>query len=268
MSLFKKYTEINYIDLLLKFNPSQIDSDYQTVIDTYKTPSREYIKKSARNLSCEEIELETLEYIITTCRECSLKQRYEACIVSLYKIYTEHHSSRDDIEKIKSELKQYLDDSGYIVIEDWAFLSDAVEGCSFSFFYLLEISIGANKIYKYGITHSHPRKRFSQIKSDIHSAYKNHYVQIIPLLLFYIEDLEKYEEEIKTTLLEFGVFNTNYAFKGATETFCESRKQVVLEEIIIPKGSRFNALVIYDKDDITNASDKNTIGFPYCSLAS
>lgn len=267
MSLFKKYTQIDYTQRIANFNPENMTQEYSKIIDGYKTPSREYIKKSARGLSASEVDLEILDYIICQCRECSEKQRYEAAIVALFKLHNEHHASKEEVDSSKAELLKYFSTEGALVIEDWSFLDSIILDYNPSFFYILKIIIGNNTIYKYGITRSTPRKRFSQIKVDISAAYKNQYVQITPILLLYIQELESFEENVKISLLEFNINYSNYAFKGSTETFCKRHKKMATEEIILPKAAKLKAIVLYDEDNIANANNENMIGFPYHNLS-
>ena len=46
MKVFKKFNTPNYSDLIMSFNPKNPSDEHKQIIEDYKTPSREYIKKT------------------------------------------------------------------------------------------------------------------------------------------------------------------------------------------------------------------------------
>ncbi|SMP86079.1 hypothetical protein SAMN06313540_10231 [Epsilonproteobacteria bacterium SCGC AD-308-E02] len=119
-----------------------------------------------------------------------------------------------------------------------------------NFFYIIEISIGANKILKYGKTNSLPRLRFAQIKNDIKENYRKFHISIKPLVLAYYNDIAEFEDMVKVSLSEHNIGSSNYKFAGSSETFSLKDKDKVLDILNISAGNLSNTdklEILYDE---------------------
>ena len=221
------------VDYKLKiqlFNPLEPQQEYANLIVAYMTPSRLFIKKSARNIGFNDVELDTLVYIIETCHQCTEQQKYEASIVALHKF----QQACNDValtNQMKQEIMDLFDYSKENHASDFAWADQHSDG-SQKIFYLLNIMIGANKLIKLGITSDRLRQRLAVLKSDIKSNYQQHYIHIEPLLIVDCTDNEQFENEIKIVAMEHGHKNTNYNFRGSTETFGIKCKDVLIQAAI------------------------------------
>lgn len=248
MNVFK-LLETDYVSKFIECNPIELKEEELALINNYKTPSREYLKRSARNISYKDIALDTLEYILSTCHQCSMQDKYEAALVTLHKIAMLPNISAKEIEDSKKELLAYIEITQPDVI-DLSYIDDATKGHEDNFFYLVEISIGVNKILKFGITNSNPRKRFSHLKSDIKGRYVNHAIVITPLVLLHAEDSVSFEENFHNKLIENNVIKTKYDFKGTTETFQTKHLQLALE-LLLPNIRKKEASILYQIEHVS-----------------
>ena len=240
--IFKKF-DPDYVDLLSKYNPTDLQPPYINTIQSYKVPNRSYLRPSARGVDLMNVSSDILEYIIFQCFTCSIKDKYEAILVVLHKVH-ESKASQKEVEAIKEKLMLTLKEPLPLRV-DYSFISDVVGKHEDNFFYLLKISIGANTILKYGITDDDPRKRIAKIKSDIKVKYANQKIHVELLLLLHCKDNKTFEEEIKLLLSEHDVNASGYHFKGASETIPIGFKDTVIRYIIEPTIKRFDAEVLH-----------------------
>jgi predicted nucleic-acid-binding Zn-ribbon protein len=230
MSIFDKLKDDTDI-LILKinnFNPEQMDAEYSELLQNYSTPNRSYITVSARGISADEVEVDTLQYIIKECFKCSEAEKYQATIIVIHKLF-QKHNDLDLVQEAKEELTLYLLSGTVSENEDMSFLDKHIGDYTDNFFYIIEISIGTNHILKYGITNSLPRKRFAKIKSSIKEKYTRQRISIKPLVLVYCPNVGKFEDIVKVSMSEQNIYQTNYQFAGATETFSIKDKTKMLD---------------------------------------
>ncbi len=251
MSIFDKLKDDTDI-LILKinnFNPEQMDVEYSELLQNYITPNRSYITISARGISADEVEVDTLQYIIKECFTCSEIQKYQAAIVVIHKLF-QRHNDLDLVQEAKDELSNYLSIGSTIDSVDMTFLDESIGDHTDNFFYIIEISIGANKILKYGKTNSLPRLRFAKIKNDIKENYRKFHISIKPLVLAYYNDIAEFEDMVKVSLSEHNIGSSNYKFAGASETFSLKDKDRVLDILNISAGNLSNTEkleILYDE---------------------
>ncbi len=263
MSIFDKLSRNkDYKFLIENFNSAKPNIEQQELIDKYHTPNRSYIKPSARGISYEDVSLDTLRYIIETCYECSTDEKYQAILVIIYETYLMYKSDKN-INIILAEAKEELIPFVLVPtkkkIVDLSFLNDATKDYDNNFFYVAQITIGANKILKYGFTNSKPRKRFSQIKSDIESKYNRQEIVIEPLLIIHCKDASKFEDEIKVILSENHIQATGYNFKGSSETFQIKNKDTIIDDIILPLACKNDGEVLYSLKGSSSGSHQSII---------
>lgn len=111
-SVFSEFIETDYISLLRTFNPIKISQEHQNLIKSYRTPQKKYLSPSQQSLNYNEVANATLQYLIERCWMCQKQEKYEACIVTLYKLY----ENRQDImliEKVKNKLTRYIKEAKY-----------------------------------------------------------------------------------------------------------------------------------------------------------
>jgi len=245
-NIFNKLDE-DYVKLLQDFNPAKPTSKENDIIKLYHTPSRNYITASARGISSDSVGSSTLGYIITECYKCSIEEKYKAILVFLNKLYTRTTDIKE-VEKVKKELVQYLDTKEPTSrAKSLSYIDDYTNGYEKNFFYLVEFTIGKNKLIKYGITNKQPRLRFAQIKSDIKSNYSNFKIDVEPLMIIHCENSERFEDEIKMLVSEYDLKQTNYSFKGSSETLNISTKTELVHSIIEPTITKYKAKLLYSK---------------------
>jgi hypothetical protein len=228
---------------ILGFNPVQTSQEHQELINAYTTPKRSYITASARGVDLDDVSIENLEYIVVGCFKCTSKQKYEAIIVSLWKLYNKYKCT-EKIESAKRELICHLEFTDNALVNDLTYIDTAIQGYERNFFYIIEITIGQNKILKYGITLNSPRTRFNQIRHDVKSHYGKQHIIITPLAIAYFEEVEVFEQRFKSSLLERDIGVTGYKFKGSSETFKIEHK-VRLVELLGLCVEGFNYEVLY-----------------------
>lgn len=244
------------VDYRLKiqlFNPVEPQQEYVEIIAAYVTPSRDFIKKSARKLGINDVELDTLAYIIEICHQCTEQQKYEASIVALYKC----QQTYNDVV-ITNEMKQQIMDS--FDYSDASNTSNFVWANQYSdgsqkIFYVLQIVIGKNKLVKIGITSDKLRQRLAALKGDINRNYIKNALYIEPLLIIDCADNEQFEKEVKTLILEYGCEPTNYNFRGSTETFSAKHKDIVMG-IAIDVAERSGDHIIFDVNDDSGSNQQ------------
>jgi len=238
--------EDEYIEKIKSFNPVSLSDEFQDLISNYKSPSRSYIKASARGVVENKIKVQTLQYIIENCYECSSLEKYQAIIIVLYKLFQQKNNVQI-VDDAKLELLKILQKPKEKQVNDLSYLDNLVESYKSNFVYVTEISIGSNKILKYGITDKLPRKRFTQIKIDIQQNYTNHCVVIKPQVIVYSKHNKEIEDDIKVLLAENNIIKTGYTFKGSTETIhCKYYKK--LYEILQDTLSNYpDNICLYNK---------------------
>ncbi len=250
MSIFNKLSETqNYSSLIKDFNPANLNPEQEKLIVKYTTPSRKYIKESARGVNCKDVSSGTLQYIIETCYECSFDEKYKAILIAIYKTYLMYKNDKNIdgiVTKAKEELMPFVLVPIKKKVVDLSFLNDITKDYDDNFFYVFFITIGVNKFFKYGITDNKPRKRIAQIKSDIVKKYSKQAIKIEPVLIIHCEDVSILEDEVKVTLSENNINATNYDFKGASETFRQKDKDVAIENIILPLAKKCHGEVLYN----------------------
>jgi hypothetical protein len=237
---------VDYKLKIQSFNPLEPQQEYVEIIAAYMTPSRDFIKKSARKLGIEDVSLDTLAYIIETCHECTEQQKYEASIVALYKFQRACNNV-----VLTNQMKQKIMDSfDYSEASntsnfDWA---DQHSDGTQKIFYVLQIVIGKNKLVKIGITSDTLRQRLAVLKSDINRNYIKNALYIEPLLIIDCADNALFEKEVKTLILEYGCEPTNYNFRGSTETFSAKHKDIVMG-IAIDLAERSSDSILFKTND-------------------
>lgn len=234
------------VDYKLKiklFNLTEPQQEYIEIIAAYRTPNRSYVKTSARDLSAEDVDLEVLVYIIEHCHQCNMQQKFEASIVALHKF---HEMKRDVAltDQLKQNLIDLFDYTERGSEPSYAWADEYSDG-SQKIFYLLSITIGRNRLIKLGITSDRLRQRLALLKSDIKSKYKQHYILIEPLLIVDCADNEEFESEVKILIMEHGCQNTNYNFRGSSETFSIKCKDGLLS-IAIDAAEKSGDHIIFD----------------------
>ena len=211
----------DYESFINDFYPWKLTEHQKALLDQYSTPNRNYIKSSARGIGYDEVTLEVLQYIIETCHQCSFEEKYLAILVVLRKAYLENKNDglvTIIIKEAKKELIPYVLIETKKKIMNLKFVDTLTQDYENNFFYLVEITIGVNKILKFGMTNSQPRKRFAQIKNDIASMYNRQSVTIKPLMIIHCDNAESFEDEIKIRFIEQDIKASGYNFKGSTET--------------------------------------------------
>ena len=221
MSIFNKFKTPDYSNKILEYDPFNPTPDYAMFLHNYKSPSKEYISNSARALDKDQVKLDTLEYLIERCYQCTEQERYQACIVTLYRFSLE--SAEDSIAEAKIELASIMQYKTTKRTFDISFLKAITQDFSNSFFYLLKIEIGVNTVFKYGITNNDIRARLAQIKTDVNEKTPiNNSAYIEPILLIHMSNIKLLEEEVKTSLQLNYITTSGYKFSGYTETFKQS----------------------------------------------
>jgi hypothetical protein len=244
MSIFSKFKQPDYELFIENFKPQLATKEELKLITTYRTPSLCYIKSSARNVSFNDVQIDTLHYIIVTCYMCTPEQKYQATMVVIYKLYLDQKDLAL-VQEAKDELIPFLNGVKPIE-EDFSFLNDITSKYNDKFFYLIQIQIGVNDILKYGITNRQPRVRFAQIKTDIKYKYGNQGISIKPLLIIHCDDNKVFEDEVQSLLSENNINTTGYSFKGSSETIPSKCRQIVTDEIIVPLVAKFSAKLLYE----------------------
>lgn len=240
---------IPLVDYKLKiqlFNLLEPQEEYIEVISAYRTPSRNYIRPSARNLSAKEVNFDLLVYIIQHCHQCNMQQKYEASIVALHKF---HEIKRNAAltDQLKHKLIDSFDNAEGASEPSYAWADEYSDG-SQKIFYLLSITIGNNELIKLGITTDRLRNRLAVLKSDIKSNYQKHYIHIKPLLIVDCVDNEALESEVKILMMEHGCQNTNYNFRGSSETFSIKCKDVLVATAIMLSEKNGNNILFNTND--------------------
>ncbi len=236
--------EVDYSEKIKGYNLQEPEAEYIDLINSYKSPNRAYIKASARGLSSKEISFYTLSYIIETCHQCSLKERYEAIIVILQKFYDENQVN-SIVDEFKEKLIDTLNSEPENTTSSFEWVDKYSDGNN-QIFYFLDITIGSNRIYKYGITSDKLRQRLASIKSNIKDNYNRQTLAIKPMLIIECADNKLFEDEIKILISEYNLKSSNYNFRGYTETLTSGSKDVILNDIIKPTILKFESKVLYD----------------------
>lgn len=234
----------NYQQKLENYDVAKPTDEYEDLISLYKTPNRSYVKKSARGINVSDVNFDTLEYICETCHQCSMAEKYEACVVLLHKFY-EQSKKIDRTTELKKDLLQLLNPDIVNNITNFSWLDNFSDG-SQKIFYLLRIKIGSNNLIKYGISSDRLRNRLASLKSDIQVNYKNQSLEIEPLLLVVCEDNEKFEQEVKMLIGENGLQTANYSFGGSSEVLNHKHKHTLLNGIVLPTVEKFKDAIVYD----------------------
>ena len=97
----------DYLQLVREYNPYSPIPEQHQLIQNYKTPSREYMYHSSKNLNIHDAQKRDLQHIIQKCFMCSIEERYQACIVWIYKMSTAHREFYL-INRAKDKLIQYI----------------------------------------------------------------------------------------------------------------------------------------------------------------
>jgi len=244
------------VDYKLKiqlFNPLEPQQEYIEIIAEYRTPNAGYITTSVRNLNSEDVQFKTLTYIIETCHQCTEQQKYEASIVAIDKF----HQMQHDVVLTNTLKQKIMDSFDYSEASnnsnfEWA---DQYSDGSQKIFYLLSITIGKNILIKLGITSDRLRQRLALLKSDIKSKYKQHYILIEPLLIVYCADNEEFEREVKILIMENGCQNTNYNFRGSSETFSIKCKDVLVAAAIMLSEKNANN-ILFNANDTSGSNQQ------------
>jgi hypothetical protein len=248
MNVFNKFKTPDYSKKIMEYNPFNPTPEHEELLQNYKTPSTEYISKSARALDKDQVKLDTLEYLIERCYQCTEDERHQACIVTLYRFSLE--ASVDLVNEAKTELADILQSKVTKRTFDTSFLKDVTQGYSKSFFYLLKIEIGVNTIFKYGITKNDIRARLAQIKSDVdNKTPRNNSAYIEPILLIHMDEVEELEEEVKAALQMNNIITSGYKFSGHTETFKNSDYDTAIE-LIKSSVKTFNHQILHTSTDL------------------
>ena len=245
----------NYADTLKSVDVYNLTPEEQSIIENYRTPSRSYISNSARDLNSKEVDLETLEYILTKCHQCKEQERYEASLVLLNKLVVAKQT-REQLESAKKELIENLSAETQKNVVDFSYIEECIKGYENSFFYLVELTIGKNTTLKYGITDK-PRARFAQIKSDVKTNYSKYGISVKPLMLLHCRDNKKFEEDVSILLVENDIYQTNYKFKGSSETF-SSKYLDTARALVKITAQQLAATILYPLDDESGIDDTDS----------
>lgn len=239
---------VDYRLKIQSFNLLEPQQEYVEIIAAYRTPNTGYISPSVRNLDTSDVQLKTLTYIIEECHQCTEKQKYEAAIIALHKFY----QVRNDVALIK-QLKQKImysfDYSDASNSSNFAWADMYSDGTK-KIFYLLYITIGSNKLIKFGITSNRLRNRLAVLKSDINSHY-NKALHIEPLLIVDCVDNEQFEKQVRTLILENGCKPTNYNFRGSSEVFSSKCKDALMG-IALDIAEKYGEHILFNA---SNSSD-------------
>lgn len=238
----------DYIRKLKSIDVYNFTADEQNIISEYRTPNRNYITSSARDISGEEVDLETLEYILSKCHKCKTQEKYEASLILLSKLVADN-VAKELIDAAKEELLEYISTEAKKSVTDLSFLDESIKGYENDFFYLIELTIGKNKILKYGITDNNPRARFAQVKSDIKFNYKSFALSVKPLILLHCTNNTEFESELKSLLIENDLYRTNYDFKGSSETVPTNDIEATISLIDVV-AQKLSATQLYRLDEI------------------
>lgn len=244
--------KVDYRLKIQSFNPLEPQQEYVEIIAAYRTPNRGYIKKSARNLSTDDAELDVLSYIIEECHQCSEQQKYEASIVAIYKF----HQIKNDVVLTNTLKLKIMDSFDYSEASntsnfEWA---DQYSNGTQKIFYLLYITIGSNKLIKIGITSNRLRERLTVLKSDIKSKYSNA-LRIEPLLIIGCADNEQFENEVKMLILEYGCEPTKYDFRGSSECFSSKCKDTLMA-IAIDVSVQYRDNILFDANASSGSNQR------------
>ncbi|MDP2077339.1 MAG: hypothetical protein Q8J85_04785 [Sulfuricurvum sp.] len=236
---------VDYKLKIQSFNPVEPQQEYVEIIAEYATPSRDFIKKSARKLGINDVELYTLAYIIETCHQCTEQQKYEASIVALYKC----QQTYNDVVLTNQFKQKIMDSFDYSEASntsnfDWA---DQYSDGSQKIFYVLQIVIGKNKLVKLGITNDRLRRRLTTLTSDIKRNYTNA-LHIEPLLIIACADNELFESEVKILAMEHGCVISDYDFRGSSEVFSSKCKDTVMS-IAIDAANKSSDSILFNAND-------------------
>lgn len=232
--------DVDYASEILKINVKEFSDKHKSIVDKYITPKRAYIKTSARGILAKEVSFDTLAYIYDNCHQCSQEERFRAMVVCLYNFYqkTKNLYKTQQLQKlfINTMKKQT---SNEICSFDWV----DEHSKNNNVFYVLELTIGANKFLKYGITSERLRNRLATLKSDIKSSYNKQSLNIKVLMILECDNNKTFEEEVKILISENNFKSTNYNFRGYTETLKYDLKFYDL----VSKASENNiSKVLYD----------------------
>ena len=232
--------ELDYSSEIAKIDIQEMNDMHQSIIQKYITPNRAYIKQSVRGLLAKDVSFETLTYIYETCHQCTENDRFRAMVVCLDKFYKETKSVFKT-EQLQKQLVGIMknDKQNRIDSYDW------VDKYSHNnnVFYLLEITIGVNKVFKYGITSNRLRQRIATLKNDIKARYNNKYLNINVLLILECEDNEVFENEIKILISENNLQRPNYDFKGSTELLKHNDR---IYGLIDTASKKYNVTNLFD----------------------
>lgn len=236
---------VDYRLRIQSFNPTEPQQEYVEIIAAYVTPSRDFIKKSARKLGINDVELDTLAYIIETCHQCTEQQKYEASIVALYKFY----QTCNDVVLTNQMKQKIMDAFDYSEASntsnfDWA---DQYSDGSQKIFYVLQIVIGKNKLVKIGITNDRLRRRLNNLTTDIKHNYINP-LYIEPLLIIACANNELFESEVKILAMEHGCVMSDYNFRGSSEVFSSKCKDRVMS-IAIDTANKSSDSILFNAND-------------------
>lgn len=250
LDIINRYVpENDYQNDLRKINIAEPDEQIRKIISSYKTPNKSYLSGSVRGLECTEVSFETLNYIIFECFKCNDKEKFEAMILAMYKLYNEceEHKKIKAVEMLREDFLSYWANP-VASQQDFKYL-DKYSQNNEQLFYLIEITIGNNKILKYGITDDKMRKRLSLLKANIKDRYKNQHISFYPLMLIECSDNIKFEEEMKIAIIEHGFEKSGYGFKGYTETVKYKYQYELIAKVLNPLLKDLNAKVVFTKDD-------------------
>lgn len=240
---------------LANIDTSEFTEDEIKLVNEYRTPNRGYIKSSARAIGSDVVTYKTLAYIAETCHECSIAERYEAMVVTLYKFHEENSKpirTKELQAKLVSALKQDVNTGN----ENLGWVDEYSTGKN-NIFYLLEITIGVNKMFKFGITSNRLRQRIATLKNDIKTNYDKQAIIIKPLLIIECDEKELFENEAKILISEHNLKGVNYNFKGHTELISYTSKDLVYEKIILPIQNQMSCKLLYDSRSV--AVDKDVV---------
>jgi len=232
--------EVNYSSILEELNIEEFTDAYKNIVDQYTTPKRAYVKTSARGLNAKEVDFETLAYIYDSCHQCSQKERLHAMVVCLHNFYNKTQSVSKTQELQKQLVKTMKTDKTNANLSfDWVdeFSKDN------HIFYLLEITIGNNKMFKFGITSNRLRQRIATLKHDINANYTKQALSIKVLLILECEDNKLFEDEVKILITEYNFKQPNYSFKGYTELLkCDNQVYTLIEQV----SNKYNSKILHD----------------------
>lgn len=243
--LIKKHEQVlDMSSMIDSYDYKSPDKNQLKIINNYKVPNKNYITGSARGNAYSEVELTTLDYIINKCFKCKDEEKYHAALVLLYKFYKDTKDTQDT-NLMKENIISSFKDSG-VQVKDFKYL-DKYSSDNNELFYIVEITIGNNKILKYGIASKSLRSRFIQLKSNIRENYSRQNVDISPILIIECPDSEKFEYEVKQNIKNYEYSSTGYRFKGHTETLSFKHKEDLLKIIIPIAMKEFTSTIVYSE---------------------